>query len=282
MRPLLVAALATAAVAGLAPADEKLFGIACRSVHLGYPAPEGTGFYNEATVETSAEGTYFMVCGWGKGYFGIQEIGNGKKVVLFSVWDPSSGEDPRKVPEEKRVKLLHKGEGVRVGRFGNEGTGGQSFLDYDWKAGEPYRFLVTSKADGPDRTAYSGHFYLPEQKAWRHLVTFSTLTRGEQLKGLYSFVEDFRRNKVSATKARRAVFANGWVRPRGGDWEPLVKARFTGDSNPATNIDAGPVGRGFFLATGGATENKTTKLRDLMTQPAGAARAPADLPAVSP
>src|SRR6476646_550571 len=113
----------TTTLTALAPADEKLKGIACRSVHLGYPAPEGTAFSNEVTVESSAPGTYFMGCGWSTRYFGIQELGNGKKVVLFSVWDPAAGEAPRKVPEEKRVNLLHKGEGVRVGRFGNEGTG---------------------------------------------------------------------------------------------------------------------------------------------------------------
>ena len=65
-------------------ADEKLQGIACRSVHLGYPAPVSVAFYNEVTIEQSAAGTYFMVCGWDKGYFGMQELGNGKKLVLFS------------------------------------------------------------------------------------------------------------------------------------------------------------------------------------------------------
>ena len=58
---------------GIAYADERLKGIACRSVHLGYPAAAGVSFYNEVTVEKSADGTYFMVCGWSKGYFGIQE-----------------------------------------------------------------------------------------------------------------------------------------------------------------------------------------------------------------
>jgi len=90
-----------------ASADEKLKGIACRSVHLGYPAPEGVAFYNEVAVEKSADGTYFMVCGWSKGYFGMQELAIGKKQLLFSVWDPAAGQDPKKVPEEKRVKLLH-------------------------------------------------------------------------------------------------------------------------------------------------------------------------------
>ena len=261
-----------------ATADETLKGIACRSVHLGYPAPEGVAFYNEAAVEKSADGTYFMVCGWGKGYFGIQELANGKKLVLFSVWDPAAGDDPKSVPEEKRVELKYKDAAVRTGRFGNEGTGGQSFFDYDWKVGETYRFLVAAKPDGPDRTAYSGYFFIPEKKEWKHLVTFSTLTGGELLKGYYSFVEDFRRNKVSTTKERRAVFGNGWVKPAKGEWVALEKARFTADGNPASNIDAGPTGKRFFLATGGDTANATTKLRDTMTRAKGDPQPPPDLP----
>jgi hypothetical protein len=182
-----------------------------------------------------------MACGWSKGYFGIQELASGKKLVIFSVWDPAAGDNPAKVPAEKRVKLLHQDKAVRVRRFGNEGTGGQSFFDYDWKPKETYRFLVTAKADGPDRTAYSGHFFIPEEKTWKHLVTFSTLTRKDELlRGYYSFIEDFRRNKVSITKERRAEFGNGWVKTAAGDWQSLDKARFTADANPVLNIDAGP------------------------------------------
>ena len=67
-------------------ADERLEGIACRSVHLSFrDAPEGDAFYNEVTVKKSAEGTYFAVCGFNKGYFGLQELRRGKKVLIFSV-----------------------------------------------------------------------------------------------------------------------------------------------------------------------------------------------------
>jgi hypothetical protein len=260
-------------------ADEKLKGIACRSVHLGYPAEKGAAFYNEAKVLTSADGSYFMACGWSKGYFGIQELANGKKLVIFSVWDPAAGDDPASVPEAKRVKMLHKDDAVRVKRFGNEGTGGQSFFDYDWKVGETYRFLVTAKPDGDDRTAYSGYFFLPEEKAWKHLVTFSTLTEKEELlRGYYSFIEDFRRNKISTGKVRKAEFANGWVQFRDGQWKPLTKARFTADANPVLNIDSGAAGPKFFLATGGETENKTTKLRETITRDDVEKAPPADLP----
>jgi hypothetical protein len=249
----------------LAHADERLKGIACRSVHLGYPAGKGAAFYNEIAVEKSAPGTYFCVCGWDKGYFGMQELADGKKVLIFSVWD-SDQDDPKAVREDDRVKLLHKDEKVRIGRFGGEGTGGQSFFDYDWKAGETYRFLVSARIDGK-RTEYAGYFFVPEDRAWKHLVTFSTLTGGRPLSGYYSFVEDFKRDRVSATRPREARFGGGWVKAEGGGWAPIAKARFTADRNPVTNIDAGVQEDRFFLVTGGETENTGTKLNETMDLP---------------
>ena len=246
--------LALAMIQTLSPADEKLAGIACRSVHLNYKAPEAVAYYNEVTVEQSAEGTYFCVCGFNQGYFGIQEQTRGKKVVIFSVWDPGKQNNPNSVDEEQRVKLISKDEKVRVGRFGNEGTGGQSFLDLDWKAGETYRFLVTAKVEG-DRTAFAAYIAPPDAKEWRHLATFSTIAKGKLLGGYYSFIEDFRRNRVSATLERRAKFGQGWARTADGRWFPLTHAKFTADKNPALTIDAGVDAGRYFLATGGKVEN---------------------------
>ena len=87
--------LVTAVFLSSGRADERLKGIACRSVHLHYPASEGTAFYNEATVAQSADGTYFCVCGFNGGYYGIQELANGKKLLIFSVWDPGFRSSPR-------------------------------------------------------------------------------------------------------------------------------------------------------------------------------------------
>lgn len=251
-----------------ARADEKLKGIACRSVHLGYPASEGTAFYNEIKVEKSADGTYFMVCGWSKGYYGIQELANGKKLLIFSVWDPGNQNDPKSVKDDQRVKLLHQDKDVRVGRFGNEGTGGQSFFDYDWKVGETYRFMVSASPEGESRTAYTGWFFHPEKKEWKKLIKFSTITKGTLLTGYYSFIEDFRRNKISATKEREAIFGNGWVFTKDKKWMALEKARFTADANPVLNINAKVVGDRFYLGTGGTIEDKDTKLRELMSRSA--------------
>lgn len=247
-------------------ADEKLEGIACRSVHLSYPAKKGQTFRNEVTVRESAPGTFFMVCGWDQGYFGLQELANGKKLILFSVWD-SNQNDPDAVEGTQRTRVLLKSEAVRIGRFGGEGTGGQAFLDYDWKTGVTYQFQVLGKVNG-DRTEYAGSFIDPETKMSKHIVTFSTVTGGKPLSGYYSFIEDFKRDRVSTTKVRRAEFGNGWVRPVDEfQWQPLIHARFTADDNPVTNINAGVTEGRFFLATGGDTKNTDTKLNEKLQLP---------------
>src|SRR4051812_20384382 len=151
---------------------------AARSVHLHFPAPEADAFYNELTVERSVPGSYFMACGFQHGYFGIQELAGGRKVVLFSVWDPTRGDDAAGVPLEQRVEVLHNDPDVEVKRFGGEGTGGQSFFNYDWKTGETCRFLIRAKVDG-GKTAYAAYFWIGRTKRWKHLVTFRTRNGGE-------------------------------------------------------------------------------------------------------
>ena len=260
----------------LARGDDPAPPRAARSVHLHYPAPEADAFYNELTVEQSVPGSYFMACGFRHGYFGIQELSRGRKVVLFSVWDPTKGDDAANVPPEQRVEVLHQGAGVEVKRFGGEGTGGQSFFPYDWKPSETCRFLVRATVEG-DKTAYAAYFYVPADKAWRHLVTFRTRTGGDRLAGLYSFVEDFRRDTRSANETRRAVFSNGWVFD--GRWKPLLTAKFTASSSEweaKETIDAGVVDGRFYLQTGGATKTTTPLNGNIDRPPVG--DAPADLP----
>jgi hypothetical protein len=229
---------------------------AARSVHLMYTAPEGDWYYNELTIERSTPNSYFMACGFSHGYYGLQELKGGKKVAIFSIWDPGKQNDPKSVDAKDRVEVLYHAEDVRVDRFGGEGTGGKSFLDLPWKLGETYRFAVHATVEGK-KTSFAAWLYLNDSKTWKHLTTFRTITGGDNLKGYYSFIEDFRRDGKSATEIRRAAYTNGWVHSMKGDWLPLTEARFTADRTPTDNIDAGPTDTGFFLQTGGETKNHT-------------------------
>ena len=256
---------------------------AARSVHLQWQAPECDAFYLEMAVTATTGGSYFMACGWSGGYFGLQQLRDEKTVAIFSVWDPTKGDDPKTVKPEDRVELLHEGEGVLIKRFGGEGTGGQAMTDFAWKIGETHRLLVRAEAHGTEgeKTAYSGWLYDSRAKAWRHLVTFRTRNGGKLLRGLYSFVEDFRRDTRSVADVRRARFAGGWVRLASGQWQALEQARFTASRaewEARDNIDAGAEAGGFFLATGGATERHAELSKALPTVTAQG-KPPADLPA---
>lgn len=249
---------------------------AARSVHLRFPAPEGTAFYNEVTVDESVPNSYFMACGFRHGYFGIQEFAPGRpRRVLFSVWDPGDQNDPNSVKTEERVEVLYNAPEVTVRRFGGEGTGGQSFFAYEWKTGETYRFLVKATPEG-NKTAFAGYFYINETGQWKHLVTFRTITGGKHLSNYYSFIEDFRRDGKSPHERRSGRFGNGWVQGAGGEWTELTTAIFTADRTQLDNIDAGTKSSGFYMATGGETV-KTTELKSEIKR-ATAGRRPADLP----
>jgi len=226
---------------------------AARSVHWSWAAPDSTLFYNEMIVDESTAGSYFMACGWNTGYFGIQELGNGRKVAIFSVWDPTKGDNPNEVTTEQRVELLHEGEQVRIKRFGGEGTGGQCMMDFDWSIGQTNKFMVrATQADG--KTAYEGHLWIPTENKWKHLVTFRTRTGDRKFNGFYSFVEDFRRDYKSVHDTRTARFGNGWVKSDDNYWIALRRGRFTASGaewESKENIDGFLKNGWFTLRTGG-------------------------------
>ena len=232
---------------------------AARSVHLGYPSPEGVLFYNEMVITQSVNGSYFMACGWNTGYFGLQQLSNEtNKVAIFSVWDPTKGNDPKAVKTEERVENLFAGEGVRIKRFGGEGTGGQCMMPFAWQIGETNRFAVQAEVV-EDKTSYTAWLFDPRARAWKRLATFRTRTGGKLLKGLYSFVEDFRRDGRSVGESRRARFGPAWIQTQDGHWTALKRARFTASNakwESKENINAGVEEGLFYLITGGDTVRK--------------------------
>ena len=109
-------------------------------MNIGYVVPQDCDveyFYNEAFVPEGEDalGTYAMACGFAEGYFGMQVNSPTERRVLFSVWSPFDTDDPKSVPAGSRVVPVRKGEGVRIGEFGNEGAGGQGFLRSPVRAG---------------------------------------------------------------------------------------------------------------------------------------------------
>lgn len=271
--------LAAASVRAVGDSPEEQAARQCRSVHLHYDGvPAAAVASVEATVTHSAPGTYFCLMGFNGGYCGIQELADGSHVAIFSVWDPGDPFDfaahPEETDEAVRTKVLYGGEGVAVTRFGGEGTGGKSMMAFPWEVGKPVRMAVAASPYGEHRTAYTCWIWQPERKAWFRMATFATLAAGMRgrITGVYSFVEDFRRNGESRDRVRSARFSRLWASADGKTWIPARRARFTADANALMTIDAAPEGAGFRLTTGGGTANDHVALWDWVVprQPAPA------------
>ncbi len=237
---------------------------AARSVHLWWDAPPATAFANEITIDQSVPGSYFMACGFAGGYFGLQELPDKRKVALFSVWDDASSDNPNAVAPPQRVEVLAAGDRVEVSRFGGEGTGAKTMWPFAWKTGRSYTMLVRATPDA-DRVIYSAYLAGPGIQGWKLMASLRARAATKYLQGLYSFVEDFRRDGKSLQQQRTARFGNGWIKTPINEWVSITQARFGADSNPQTNINAridsrqsGPAPQQFFtLQTGGVTRQTT-------------------------
>jgi hypothetical protein len=280
------------------------------SVHLNYAVPGADAsvtppvewFYNEVTVPEDAAiiGSYFMADGFSVGYFGMQVNSATERRILFSVWSPFAADNPSAIPDSLRVRLVKKGQDVHTGSFGNEGSGGQSYLIYPWVASRTYRFLLraqpmassaapTSAAStstaasssgsvpASSFTRFSAWFFAPEEGHWRLIASWDRPATHTWLQHLHSFLENFEPDY--GDQGRRALFSNQWIRDSAGRWMPLTRARFTGDNTARKgyrlDYASGMTTDGFFLRNGGFFSTPTTL--DTWFQKSTTQRSPPDI-----
>ena len=208
------------------------------SVHLNFEMPKDTieWFYNEVTVPENNDvlASYYMANGFGEGYFGMQANSPTERRVLFSVWSPFDTEDPKLIPDSMKIKMLRKGENVHIGEFGNEGSGGQSFLRYNWKAGNTYKFLTQIKPTGNGSTIYTSYFYATDENKWLLIASFLRPETNTYYKRAHSFLENF--NPEQGYVTRKVYFGNQWYRDKSGKWIAGEKTSFSHDATAKQGV----------------------------------------------
>ncbi|MDH0659436.1 MULTISPECIES: DUF3472 domain-containing protein [Empedobacter] len=226
------------------------------SCHLAYEIPTEKNvsyYYNEIVVPKDADiiGSYYMANGFGEGYFGIQANSQTERRILFSVWSPFVTDDPKSIPDDEKIVLLKKGDNVKTGEFGNEGSGGQSYMKYNWKADTTYKFLLKGVPNGDNSTTYTAWFFMPETNNWQIIASFKRPKTNTYLKRFHSFLENFMPTQGYLT--RKVNFNNQWVYD--GEWKKVNGAKLTVDATYKANqrIDAtgGTTSTGYFLKMGG-------------------------------
>lgn len=213
--------------------DDFYWGRRGPSVHLTYKTPQDKDilwFYNEVTVAPGQDviGSYFMANGFGEGYFGMQVNSEEERRILFSVWSPYDTQNPDDIPEDYKIIMLGKGEGVHTGEFGNEGSGGQSYKVFNWQAGNTYKFLLKAKPSENNSTDYTAYFFDPQTDQWNLIASFRRPYTTTYVTRPHSFLENFVTQTGYIT--RKGTYGNQWVYDTQGQWHELTQAKFTADA----------------------------------------------------
>lgn len=213
--------------------DDFYFGRRGPSVHLSYETPKDkdvTWFYNEIKIPKGEDviGSYFMANGFKDGYFGIQVNSESERRILFSVWSPYKTQNPDEIPDDYKILLLGKGTGVHSGKFGNEGSGGQSYKIFNWQVDTTYKFLLKGKPSVNNSTDYTAYFFDPDANKWMLIASFRRPHTSRHLTKLYSFLENFIPN--TGNRRRKGLYQNQWVYTTNQKWHEVTKAKFTADA----------------------------------------------------
>lgn len=249
------------------------------SVHLNYRIPSAAEantewFYNEITVPVGEDvlGTYYMANGFSGGYFGMQTNSPTERRVLFSIWSPFSTDNPKEIPDSMKVIMLKKGPNTKTGEFGNEGSGGQSYMLYPWEAGKTYAFLIRAQPNTAKKsTIYTAYFKDVQKGDWQLVASFERPKSGGYLKGLHSFLECF--SPQTGDQTRRGDYKNQWAIDSKGTWYEVTAAGFSADNTARKNYRKDYAGgsddKSFYLKNCGFFSDFTPISTPLQRKPSG-------------
>jgi hypothetical protein len=180
-------------------------------------------------------------------------------VIFHSPCELFYADDPSEIPENQRIRLIRKGKKVHTGKFGNEGSGGQSYLRYNWKANITYKFLLKAIPTDNNSTTYTAWFSSEEDNQWRLIASFERPQTTTYLTRLHSFLENFITEQGNII--REATYKNQWIIDNQGKWHELTKAMFTADNTARkkSRLDyaGGSNSDGFYLKNCGFFQPKT-------------------------
>lgn len=253
------------------------------SVHLGFHTTANTSgeydwIYQEILVPEGEDPlyTYWMSLGFFQGYMGIQTNSHTERRVLFSAWDATDKDKYPDAPKELLVSLVDKASYTQANSFGNEGTGGQSYVGLNdpntWKTGTPVKFLMNSRRDGS--ITFNGEeirhsivsAWYDAGEGWRYVASWRVPLlpkKMDMFDGFYSFLENYgwRNGQIR----RKGYYYNAFGRQTGKtSWTHFNRVTFgntDGDMGQRIDYEQGVAPEDptkFYMVSAGYGETKKT------------------------
>eukprot|EP00931_Biecheleriopsis_adriatica_P118385 TRINITY_DN93800_c0_g1_i1.p1 TRINITY_DN93800_c0_g1~~TRINITY_DN93800_c0_g1_i1.p1 ORF type:complete len:659 (+),score=64.35 TRINITY_DN93800_c0_g1_i1:113-2089(+) len=199
-------------------------------------------------AEGLADSTYYMFGGFFCGYGGIQQLGNGRQTITFSVWNANIGE---------RAETLETGPGARASNFDGEGMGcgvvyEEGSENVKWSPGNIYTWLLRALPDG-HATVFSAYIYKPEIGEWQFIASHCRPDPEALEQGRVESPGGFLEDPGHTAQRRMARYGPCWVQRPNGIWEAVVRCEAgDGCTRPNKAIQLSADGRSVELIAGGA------------------------------
>uniref|UniRef100_A0A1I8F2S4 Ricin B-type lectin domain-containing protein n=1 Tax=Macrostomum lignano TaxID=282301 RepID=A0A1I8F2S4_9PLAT len=163
------------------------------------------------TVQDCSDGSYFCALCWQGlgGYCGLQQLCDGKRVAIFSVWNGSGSAG--------EVEKVASGPDVVVSRFGGEGDGLKSMLDVNWTEGRPATFRVEFNRHRGGESCWTCGCHLECNGVRHFLAEYRRLCRAPP-------VTEF---SPGYLRPRKAVFSQQLVTSGSATVRRVTRAEFT-------------------------------------------------------
>jgi hypothetical protein len=189
------------------------------SVHLNYSRATSSKsndydwLYQEVMAPTgfTPTATYWEAIGFTGGYFGMQANSDTERRILFSIWDQVDTDKYTKnglpIPEATKdslVSLVDKADYTKANGFGNEGTGGQSYVGANrldtWKDSVTVKFLMNIRRDTIVSTItgkkkpcliLTAWYKAYDEEGWRYVASWRRPFASTYFSNSGSFIENF-------------------------------------------------------------------------------------------
>lgn len=254
-------------------------------------APSGNTYdwcYMEVKVPSEYDriDTYYSAMNLLGGYLGIQTAlgptysyyDNFYHQVIFSMWDNGDVDKVKNLPDYLRSGSLDYGEGVKINRFGNEGTGTQAMMNKAvwWKCDKWVQLLFTARPEdivvklkdkqGNDSTSFDYQntlvtfwYKMEDDPEWHYVATHRKSGLSDYVGGWGSFIENW--SNTAGEYQRLEYFRNAYMHSVGdGKWyqRNQVYSGYYYDANRdkarvrRLDMDWGVTDKGeFYMSTGG-------------------------------
>ena len=127
------------------------------------------------------------------GYFGLQVLGSGEKVVIMSLWDAFCQDKAGNVTMIKPQVLFPKDAQIteHTPETNGEGSFVQCMFPFEWETGKDYRFLLEQQTSEQGTELFILSLMEPEGEEQTVLFCFDSGMTGVWMDSISGFVENF-------------------------------------------------------------------------------------------